>query len=64
MSRAKAIARKYSNIKMDQQNVVALEKDLNQIIDEIKSEIIKEIIFSEDGANLRGVCEKIKSAKY
>jgi|GEM_PF-3848061 len=64
MSRAKAIARKYSNIKMDQQNVVALEKDLNQIIDEIKSEIIKEIIFSEDGANLRGVCEKIKGAKY
>ena len=64
MSRAKAIARKYSNIKMDQQNVVALEKDLNQIIDEIKSEIIKEIIFSEGGSSLRGVCEKIKSTKY
>lgn len=64
MSRAKAIARKYSNIKMDQQNVVALEKDLNQIIDEIKSEIIKEIIFSDGGSNLRGVCEKIKSTKY
>ncbi len=63
MSRAKAISRKYTNIKMDQQNIVALEKDINQIIDEVKSDIMQEIIFSKD-VDVRKVCEKIKAKKF
>ena len=63
MSRARAISRKYTNIKMDQQNVVALEKDINQIIDEIKSEIMQDIVFSNE-KDLRKICEQIKSKKF
>jgi len=63
MSRAKTISKKYTNIKMDQQNVVALERDINQIIDEIKSEVMQEIIFSKD-SDLRKVCEVIKAKKF
>ncbi|UZR98209.1 hypothetical protein [Chondrinema litorale] len=64
MSRAKAIAKKYTNIKMDQQNVIALEKDISNIISEIKSEIMKQVIFSGDDASKKDICEEINKLKF
>ena len=64
MSRAKAIAKKYTNIKMDQQNVIALEKDINNIISEIKSEIMKQVIFSDDDSSKKDICEAINRMKF
>ncbi|MBT28027.1 MAG: hypothetical protein CMO01_00090 [Thalassobius sp.] len=64
MSRAKAIAKKYTNIKMDQQNVIALEKDINNIISEIKSEIMKQVVFSSDDASKKDICEEINKMKF